>query len=128
MLAYLRKSFLPSSKPSQNRSARPLLENLEDRVLLYSTYGGDWAYGSRITYSFAPDGTSIGGTPSVLFQTLNAKFAAGELAVAISEGGRSSMASRGQYQSRRRSPTTEVQRAATVISRTTHGSATSGSS
>ena len=31
-------------------------------------------YGSRITYSFMPDGTSVGGTPSVLFQTLNAKF------------------------------------------------------
>ena len=74
MLAYLRKSFLPSSRPSQKRSARPLLENLEDRLLLYSTYGGTWAYGSRITYSFMPDGTSVGGTPSVLFQTMNAKF------------------------------------------------------
>jgi hypothetical protein len=49
MLAYLRKSFLPSSRPSQKRSARPLLENLEDRLLLYSTYGGTWVYGSRIT-------------------------------------------------------------------------------
>jgi hypothetical protein len=42
--------------------------------LLYSTLGAQWTYGSRITYSFVPDGTSIGGTPSVLFQTLNAKF------------------------------------------------------
>ena len=33
-----------------------------------------WVYGSRITYSFMPDGTSVGGTPTVLFQTLNAKF------------------------------------------------------
>ena len=74
MLAYLRKSFLPSSKPSQKRSARPLLESLEERLLLYSAYGGTWAYGSRITYSFMPDGTSVGGTPSVLFQTMNAKF------------------------------------------------------
>ncbi len=74
MLAYLRNSFLPSSKPSQKRSVRPLLENLEDRLLLYSTYGGTWVYGSRITYSFMPDGTSIGGTPSALFQTLDAKF------------------------------------------------------
>src|SRR5271166_4823137 len=74
MLAYLLKSLLPSSKPSVKRSARPLLENLEDRLLLYSTYGGGWAYGSRITYSFMPDGTSLGGTPSVLFQTLDAKF------------------------------------------------------
>ena len=74
MFAYLRNSFLPSSKPSQNRSARPLLENLEERLLLYSAYGGTWAFGSRITYSFMPDGTSVGGTPSVLFQTLDAKF------------------------------------------------------
>src|SRR5271165_2308365 len=74
MLAYLRKSFLPSSRPSQKRSARPLVESLEDRLLLYSTYGGTWAYGSRITYSFMPDGTSVGGTASALFQTMNAKF------------------------------------------------------
>ncbi len=74
MFACLRKSPLPSSKPSVKRSARPLLENLEDRLLLYSAYGGTWAYGSRITYSFMPDGTSVGGTPSVLFQTLDAKF------------------------------------------------------
>jgi len=74
MFAYMRKSPLPSSKPSVKRSARPLLENLEERLLLYSTYGGTWAYGSRITYSFMPDGTSVGGTPSVLFQTMNAKF------------------------------------------------------
>ena len=50
------------------------LENLEDRLLLYSTLGANWVYGSRITYSFVPDGTSVGGTPSVLFQTLNARF------------------------------------------------------
>src|SRR5271166_5120928 len=74
MLPYLLKSFLPSSRPSQKRSARPLLENLEDRLLLYSAYGGTWAYGTRITYSFMPDGTSVGGTPSALFQTMNAKF------------------------------------------------------
>jgi len=74
MLAYLRKSFLPSSRPSQKRSARPLLESLEERLLLYSAYGGTWAYGTRITYSFMPDGTSVGGTPSALFQTMNAKF------------------------------------------------------
>ena len=42
--------------------------------MLYSTYGGTWAFGSRITYSFMPDGTSVGGAPSVLFQTLDAKF------------------------------------------------------
>src|SRR5438270_11109958 len=56
------------------RTARPRLESLEDRLLLYSTLGGQWTFGSRITYSFVPDGTSVGGTPSVLFQTLNARF------------------------------------------------------
>ncbi len=83
MLAYLRNSFLPSSKPSQKRSARPLLENLEERLLLYSAYGGTWAFGSRITYSFMPDGTSVGGTPSALFQTMNAKFATATWEAAI---------------------------------------------
>jgi hypothetical protein len=77
MLEYLRKSLLPSSTPSRKRSARPVLEGLEDRLLLYSAYGGHFVFGSRITYSLMPDGTSIGGTPSVLFQTMNAKFATG---------------------------------------------------
>jgi len=40
-------------------------------ILRYHPYGGTWVYGSRITYSFMPDGTSIGGTPSVLFQTMS---------------------------------------------------------
>ncbi len=74
MFASLRKSPSPASKPSVKRSTRPMLENLEDRLLLYSTYGGTWTYGSRISYSFMPDGTSVGGTPTVLFQTLDAKF------------------------------------------------------
>jgi hypothetical protein len=42
--------------------------------LLYATLGAQWVYGSRITYSFVPDGTSVGGPPSALFQTLNARF------------------------------------------------------
>jgi hypothetical protein len=58
-----------------DRAIRPKLEDLEGRFLLYSTLGGQWTYGSRITYSFMPDGTSVGGTPSALFQTLNAKYA-----------------------------------------------------
>ncbi len=43
---------------------QPNTEGLEDRLLLYATLGGNWTYGSRITYSFAPDGTSIGGISS----------------------------------------------------------------
>src|SRR5262245_63120195 len=69
--------MLPRSRSQalRRRAHRPMLEGLEGRLLLYSTLGGQWTYGSRITYSFIPDGTSIGGTPSALFQTLNAKYA-----------------------------------------------------
>jgi hypothetical protein len=45
---------------------------MEGRLLLSSSLGAKFTYGSRITYSFMPDGTNIGGVPSNLFQTLNA--------------------------------------------------------
>jgi hypothetical protein len=51
---------------------RPDMEGLERRLLLHSSLGDSWAYTSRITYSFMPDGTSVGGISSVLFKTLNA--------------------------------------------------------
>ncbi|HWE35022.1 MAG TPA: matrixin family metalloprotease, partial [Isosphaeraceae bacterium] len=54
------------------RSARPTLEGLEGRQLLFATAGGQWSHPSRITFSFVPDGTSVGGTPSTLFQSMNA--------------------------------------------------------
>ncbi len=60
-----------SARWTPSRNARPAPEHLESRLLLYSTLGDMWTYDSRITYSFMPDGTSVGGTPSVLFQTLN---------------------------------------------------------
>jgi hypothetical protein len=47
---------------------------LEERYLLSSLEGGQWTYGSRITYSFMPDGTCIGGVPSSLTQTMNAGY------------------------------------------------------
>lgn len=53
--------------------ARPQMEGLEDRKLLYSTLGASFAFGSRITYSFAPDGTNIGGDSSALFSTMAGK-------------------------------------------------------
>ena len=53
---------------------QPLIETLEHRLLLYSDLGDQWTHDSRITYSFMPDGTSVGGVPSALFQTLNAKY------------------------------------------------------
>jgi hypothetical protein len=56
--------------PSSTRAARPRVEALEDRKLLYATLGGNWVYGSRITYSFAPDGTNIGGASSNLNQAM----------------------------------------------------------
>jgi hypothetical protein len=59
----------------RRRAVRPLVEGLEARVLLFTDTGDQWTFDSRITYSFMPDGTSVGGTQSVLFQTLNARFA-----------------------------------------------------
>lgn len=56
------------------RPAQPKLEGLESRMLLYAVTGAHFALPARITYSLVPDGTSIGGTPSVLFQGMNAKF------------------------------------------------------
>ena len=64
----------PFSQP-RRRAVRPLVEGLEARLLLYAATGDQWTHDSRITYSFMPDGTSVGGVSSVLFQTLNAKYA-----------------------------------------------------
>ncbi len=69
------KSNRSSRSKTPDRAVRPDVEGLEARLLLYSDLGDQWAYASRITYGFMPDGTSVGGVPSVLFQTLNAKFA-----------------------------------------------------
>lgn len=63
-----------AARAASSRSVRPTLECLEDRQLLASLNGGEWTYGNRITYSFIPDGTSIGGISSNLYQTLNSKF------------------------------------------------------
>ncbi len=60
-------------RPGPIRATRPAVEGLEDRVLLYSTTGGQWKYPVRITYSIIPDGTSIGGIPSNLQQVLSTK-------------------------------------------------------
>lgn len=59
----------------KKRGSGPRLESLEDRLLLYSATGGQWAFGDRITLSFVPDGTSVGGTPSNLIQQLDTRFA-----------------------------------------------------
>lgn len=62
-------------RPSRARSARPLVEGLEDRLLLFATSGDFWVNPARVTFSFMPDGTSIGGVSSSLFSTLNSYYA-----------------------------------------------------
>ncbi|HZW29797.1 MAG TPA: matrixin family metalloprotease [Isosphaeraceae bacterium] len=59
---------------TRSRAVRPRLEGLEDRVLLYAATGTRWPDSNLVTYSFMPDGTSIGGVPSNLQHTLNASF------------------------------------------------------
>lgn len=56
----------------RNRTVRPIVEGLEERLLLFATNGGAWHFPSRVTFSFVPDGTNIGGAPSTLFSTLTA--------------------------------------------------------
>lgn len=51
------------------RSWRPALEHLEDRTAP-ATFGIPWPDGAHLTLSFAPDGTSVAGTPSNLFAAL----------------------------------------------------------
>ena len=71
----------------RTRAVRPRLEGLEDRFLLYATTGTQWAKPKLITYSFVPDGTSIGGVPSNLQQTLNAQLRHRRLEGAVRQGG-----------------------------------------
>jgi hypothetical protein len=60
------------SKNRRNRRRRLVLEHLEGRALL-ATFGVPWADPSRLTLSFAPDGTAIAGHTSSLFQMLDAQ-------------------------------------------------------
>jgi hypothetical protein len=73
-------------KATPKRAVRPVPEALEGRLLLYSQLGDQFTYSSRITYSFMPDGTSVGGVPSALFSTLNAKFATAAWQQQIEQG------------------------------------------
>lgn len=67
-----------SKSSPRSRKSRPQVEGLESRLLLYSTLGAGWSYGNRITYSLVPDGTSIGGAPSKLFQTMEQRISAND--------------------------------------------------
>jgi hypothetical protein len=51
--------------------ARPALESLESRMVLYATSGNMWPHPQLITISFMPDGTNLGGVNSNLFSTFN---------------------------------------------------------
>jgi hypothetical protein len=51
--------------------ARPCLESLESRLVLYSASGNAWPNPQLITISFMPDGTNLGGVGSNLFSTFN---------------------------------------------------------
>lgn len=54
------------------RRANPLnVERLEDRTTP-AVFGNPWPDATHLTLSFAPDGTSLGGQPSTLLQTLDA--------------------------------------------------------
>jgi hypothetical protein len=61
------------SPATRRRQRHPSIEGLEDRLLLYAANGGRWQNPALITYSFAPDGTSIGGVPSTLNQAMAAR-------------------------------------------------------
>ena len=60
------------SQRRRNRRPRPVVESLEGRAVP-ATFGVPWADPSRLTLSFAPDGTSIAAHTSSLFQTLGAQ-------------------------------------------------------
>src|SRR6516165_1749164 len=60
------------SQRRRNRRRRLDMELLESRAVP-ATFGVPWADPSRLTLSFAPDGTTIAGHTSSVFRTLNAQ-------------------------------------------------------
>src|SRR5262245_10388337 len=67
------------SRPSPQQ-ARPSLEELESRIVPYSTSGNLWPHSDLITLSFIPDGTLMtsgtgGSYYSDMFAKFNAKWA-----------------------------------------------------
>lgn len=65
-----------SSKSAKRatQAVQPRLEGLEDRMLLYSTTGEKFSFGSRITYSFMPDGTNVAGKASNFVSQMDSRF------------------------------------------------------
>jgi predicted Zn-dependent protease len=72
-----RKRGRRSKHPSRayNHSPAQLYsEQLEARIVPYTTNGGAWPHPELVTISFAPDGTYVNGNTSDLFARMNAKF------------------------------------------------------
>ena len=60
----------------QGHKIRPVLENLEGRVLLYAASGDRFSNGADIRLSIVPDGTDLGGVKSNLYATFDKEFGA----------------------------------------------------
>ncbi len=69
----LRHHGRKSPSPRANR-AQLRVEQLESRVVPYTTSGNAWPHPQVVTLSFVPDGTNLGGVSSNLFATFNAKW------------------------------------------------------
>ena len=70
MFSLITQRWKTGARITGRRRSKPKLEGLEDRMMLTAS-GGLWSMPDRITYSFVPDGTNIGGVSSNLFTTLN---------------------------------------------------------
>lgn len=64
----------PRKRRSLARQARPALEDLESRVVLYSASGNAWPAAQLVTISFMPDGTNIAGHSSNMVAKFNSVF------------------------------------------------------
>jgi hypothetical protein len=77
-MSFFTKGRFPA-KRSPCRRTRPVLEELETRLVPYTTSGNAWPFPNLITISFVPDNTTLGSNGSGyiysnLFASFNAKF------------------------------------------------------
>jgi hypothetical protein len=72
LLSTFRRHRKPAS-PRKNR-ARLRVEQLETRVVPYTTSGNAWPHPNLVTLSLVPDGTNLGGVTSNLLSTFDAKW------------------------------------------------------
>jgi hypothetical protein len=66
-----RSESRPAVRSALKLKARPVLESLESRLVLYSASGNAWPVPQLITISFMPDGTNLGGVSSNLQSKFN---------------------------------------------------------